>query len=448
MDKKIDVSSHRGDAGVALIHLRTSQMGFVWHDRSIDAGVDGSIEIRNPATQAMTNRHLFVQSKASARNFPGENDRSFHYNCDPRDVDYWMKAEVPVVLICSHPDSEEAWWAHVQGWFSDPVRRASGRIDFDKATQRFDATAASRLLSLADPHADAHIVTADERPETLLSNLLPVSVPQVIFSSPTSATAPGDVYRLMREDPAGEVRLDWTLHGGRLLTFVDPRATTLRSAVSGSSDSLDLNDWLTDATSQRNFVRLLNRALMQDVAEDCTYHSGRDVLFFTATADLRNRKIIGGTGQGRLVFHAKPTKSTGKVSYYKHAALRWQFLRIDDQWLCALTPDAHFTRDGKRDSHFIADLLSGLKRLDRNPAVLGHVRMWASYLRGEETLLDQDRKRLLDFGNLLTFHSDLGIDDADWRTDHRGTGSSMSTGSTQGSPAGTSDIPSLFDEVS
>ena len=55
---------------------------------------------------------------------------------------------------------------HVQGWFSDPAHRASGRIDFDKSTQRFDADAAhkacERSLSAARPHDRP--IRADRRP--------------------------------------------------------------------------------------------------------------------------------------------------------------------------------------------------------------------------------------------------------------------------------------------
>jgi Domain of unknown function (DUF4365) len=438
MDKKIDTSGHRGDAGVALVHLRTSQMGYVWHDRAVDAGIDGTIEVRNPTSGLMTNRHLLVQSKASGKPFPGENDRTFHYQCDARDVDYWMRAEVPVILVCSHPDQELAWWAHVQGWFSDPVRRASGRIDFDKATQAFDGAAANRLLSLADPHADAHTVLADERPETLLSNLQPVTVPDVFFSCPTTAKGPGDVYRAMRTVPGRPIRLDWALHAGRLLTVLDPAETSLGAAVTGPPEPVGADELEGAAPDGRVLVRLLNQALMQDVSADCTYHRGRNILFFSASKDLKPKKITGGTGQPRLVFHPKTNKATGKVGYYKHAALGWRFMHLEGRWVCALSPDAHYTRDGRQDSRFIAEYLSGLKRLDRNPAVLGHLRMWAAYLQGEETLLDPEPDRLLGFGPLLQFDSAYGIDDADWSADHRAGRQSTTTPDR--------DLPSLFDE--
>jgi hypothetical protein len=57
-------SSHIGDHGVALIHTRVSEMGLVWHERCIGAGIDGVIELRDRATREVANRSMLVQSKS------------------------------------------------------------------------------------------------------------------------------------------------------------------------------------------------------------------------------------------------------------------------------------------------------------------------------------------------------------------------------------------------
>ncbi len=107
-----------------------------------------------------------------------------------------------------------------------------------------------------------------------------------------------------------------------------------------------------------------------------------------------------------------------EISYCQHAALEWQFLYADGQWFCTLTPTYHYTRDGHRDSLYLSELLSGIKRLDRNPAVYHQTRMWATYLHGEEGVLDP-RETILDYGELLTHIADRGIDDAAWLADPR-----------------------------
>lgn len=423
--KQIDLSAHTGDGGIALIHQRVYEMGHVWHERKIDAGIDGEIEIRNPITGDVHNRLLLVQSKARNRPFPGESADRFHYLVGQRDLDAWMAADNAVILVCSHPQTGEAWWAHIQGQFDNPARRASRRVEFDKHTQRFDASAAARLRDLADPQGRAVVPAAEHRVEVLTSNLLPAFVPTVIYSSPANVRGAAAVYKefcAADETP----RHDWALRDGRLYTFVPPEENALRLISSGMPDVIPATDWLDvgDDALERRYVELLNRAFQQDLDPDCAYHRGRDLLYFRATGDLAERKIVGAYGAPCGVFWPRTNKE-GRATHYKHAALAWQFLRVGEEWYCELVPDWHFTRDGHRDSKYIATNLSGLKRMDKNKAVFGQMRMWAKFLRDFDrrvnpSLFDTDldeRDRMLTFGELVTFTTDRGIDDAAWLAD-------------------------------
>lgn len=412
--KKVDRSAHIGDSGIALIHRRVNEMGFVWHERKIDAGIDGEIELRDRATGEVANRVLFVQSKASDNRFPGENDRSFHYVCRDTDVDYWMQADVPVLLVCSHPGRDESWWADVKGWFADPAHRASGRIDFDKATQRFDTDAAHRLLNLADPYGNAHTPGAIAKSETLTSNLLRVGVPETLYAARTNAQTGRDVFQAQRET-AEPVRRDWILREGHLVTWLPPEETALSAAVAGPTDVIPVAEWSEspDPARQRAFVWMLNQAVQQDVSADCDWHRDRRAIYFKATPDLAPRKILSSTGRSRLVFNPKQKKDGSGLSYCQHAALKWQFISAGDEWFCELAPTWHYTRDGYRESAYADKYLSGIKRMEKNLAVLYATRMWAAYLHGEDNLL-QERDTLLDYGTLLTFTVDQSVDDATW----------------------------------
>ncbi len=179
--KKFTESQHKGHAGIGLIHMLISEMGHEWHDRVVDVGIDGSIELRDPSTGEMSNRHVMVQSKASDEKFSGETDDGFWYLCDEVDIEYWMKSkDNPVILICSHPNERKAWWAHVQPWFEVPANRASRRIDFNKATQAFDGDFTGKLFALVDPHGVAHTPAAEFKREKLYTNLLPVDPPDLV----------------------------------------------------------------------------------------------------------------------------------------------------------------------------------------------------------------------------------------------------------------------------
>jgi hypothetical protein len=73
MAKKIHKNSMTGQSGINLIEKIVLDMGFVWRATDVmDAGIDGTIEIRNPDTGAMTNNILQVQSKAKDAQFTAE----------------------------------------------------------------------------------------------------------------------------------------------------------------------------------------------------------------------------------------------------------------------------------------------------------------------------------------------------------------------------------------
>jgi len=412
--KKIDRSAQIGDTGIALIHQRVNEMGYVWREKGKDAGIDGEIEFRDPVTGEVTNRRLLVQSKASENRFPGETDRSFHYLCTDSDIDYWMNADRPVLLVCSHPSAGEAWWVHVQPWFSDPAHRASRRIDFDKATQRLDGDAAQRLADLADPQGRPRTEMPQARPETLESNLLPVALPPQVYSAACTAEEDRQVHEALRE--AGGHRADWVRHDGRLYCFSDPRASSLKLVITGDVDATPTAAFVQSEPHGRQLIAwLLSNTLKQDTAADLDWDRDGGYLYFRATPELTTRKIVGGSGKLRIVFQPKLNKK-GNVSYYMHHALRYRFISVADDWCCALVPEYHYTRDGHAESRFSASLRSGIKKIEKNAAVRGQVRMWAGYLRREEDLLGLGA-RVLEFGQLVTFSTSCGIDDAAWSTD-------------------------------
>lgn len=75
-----------------------------------EVGVDGHIEIRDLQTGEMTNVILQVQSKATERPWPRENNSSFDYICDEDDLQYWLAGTAQLILVLSRPSKEDAYW--------------------------------------------------------------------------------------------------------------------------------------------------------------------------------------------------------------------------------------------------------------------------------------------------------------------------------------------------
>src|SRR5688572_24158684 len=100
--KKIASTTLLGERGVNLIAGLVMEMGLVWYPTgTVEAGIDGHIELRDAATGEVHNVVIGVQSKATDRPFANEDGTGFDYYCDPRDLEYWLKGNLPVILVVS-----------------------------------------------------------------------------------------------------------------------------------------------------------------------------------------------------------------------------------------------------------------------------------------------------------------------------------------------------------
>jgi hypothetical protein len=127
-----------GQQGVNLVEKIVLEMGFVWRPTPIhDIGIDGEIEIRDFASGEMTNCIIKVQSRAISGRFTAETDSSFEYVCRPQDLDYWLSGNIPVILVVSRPNTEEAYWVCTGEYFNSPEKKKERRIFFDKVSKHF-----------------------------------------------------------------------------------------------------------------------------------------------------------------------------------------------------------------------------------------------------------------------------------------------------------------------
>lgn len=123
--------------------------------------------------------------------------------------------------------------------------------------------------------------------------------------------------------------------------------------MSGKPETIETTSFAQRGPNEERLaVWLLSNTLKQETSADLHWDRESHYLYFRATDNLQ-------------------------VSYYQHLALEFQFI-------------------------------------ERNSAVLGQVRMWANYLRGEDTLLGTSQG-ILRFGDLVTFATEYGIDDDSWR---------------------------------
>src|SRR5262245_40498162 len=90
------------EGGVALIARRVNDMGLLYHDRRVDHGIDGEIELV-AADGAALNMIVMVQSKASNRHHAFESADKFQWTAEAADLDYWLGGNAPVIVVLSRP---------------------------------------------------------------------------------------------------------------------------------------------------------------------------------------------------------------------------------------------------------------------------------------------------------------------------------------------------------
>ncbi len=423
MNSKKVSPSILGQRGANLIERIVLEMKYAWRQLLIfDVGVDGDIEICDPVTGEATNTIIRVQAKATSNPFQSETDNSFTYTCDQRDLDYWLRGNAPVILIVCRPDKNEAYWISVKEYFKELNIQKSRKVHFDKKNNRFDVSSAEDLKRLALPKDSGIYFAPLPKKEKIYSNLLKVtSFAPTIYVADTDYRERKDVWAYFKSKGV-KTGSAWILTNKRILSYHSLDLPPFRDICDqGTCESFDSSEWpdTDDDDKKRDFVRLLNLCLREKTYPfDVKFYESenRKYFYFRATSNLRKRKIkyrsLRNETNREVFKQYGKKKDANQRAYCRHSAFRGNFLRLDKQWYLEITPTYHFTCDGYRDDPFGEERLSGIKRLERNPAVLGHLLMWADIL-GKGGLFSNEYP-FLNFGQLVSMDGDIGVPDDIW----------------------------------
>ena len=418
LQKTYSESDQIGEEGQQLVGLTVTQLGHSWHPRRVDHGIDGAIEMVDPMSRSVSNVHVLVQSKATARRLPGETEDSFHFLLDAADVAYWRGGSNKVIVVCSRPRTGEIWWAPVQRAEPPPPGRKSWKLVFDKHRDRLDAGSVDRLVSWASDDLPTQEVSGRQhRPESLETNLLRIEElpPQIFFGQ----TWMPDVRKL---GPAlrdrGYFRSDWIARGGVIYSFARPETGGLGDFLDGGFEAIDTVEWAQskDIDTLWMFADLLRQALLEQEHHQLRYHSAKRLFVFRGPRDGRDavKVKVAVNKPGRTVFqryykagdHIEPKDC-------RHYAAGVRFVHTDVGWAAEINPTYPFTFDGHRDLPWGPDRVKGMKRIEKNAAVRGLMQFWAEYLSRPPELGEGERP--LRFGDLIRLRVTIGINDKDWQ---------------------------------
>lgn len=415
--KRYSVSARREREGIALIDQIVTSMGHIWREKGVDHGIDGEIELVDEDGNA-TNRVLWVQSKAQGDSnpFPGETDNGFHWRASADDLQYWSTGTAPVLLVCSHPQSGEAWFRDLSEWFKDPRNRAERNIPFDKVRDQFGSDAGRRLLHLgADARSGLYLRPVPRR-ETVTTNLLAIKhiAPTVtIVRSSCRGWADANARLVKAGVPTVS---DLVFSAGEVFSLRATGDPVILAIADGPVRSIATEDFTHDSSSGPLMPWLLNGTLKDMTHRDLRFDADRKYLYFKANRDGSDRKANSGPKRSRtVVVRKRPPEDANWSEYFRHYALEHRFHLLDEHWFMSVVPTYHFTSDGSNDSPFAATLLKGIKQREGHSAIRGQTSFWAHFLSWAPTLFTSSPDARLQFGRLETVDVDRGIDDRSWK---------------------------------
>ena len=423
MAKVIQAGSILGQQGINLIEGVVLRMGFVWRVKAeFDAGIDGEIEIRDPQSGAMSGCILNVQGKARS-SFQAETESSFEFPVGANDLDYWLNGNVPNILIVCRPSSNEAYWISIRDYFSNPAARKSGKVRFDKAKHRFDEKAASVLVEFARPKDSGLYFVPPKSGETLYSNLIPVTqLPSDVYVADSELSKRRQVFDVF--DHLGvKGHGEFVLRGHRIVSVHELKRPEWTGVCDQATvERISFEEWAGEDVETREADV---REMLWHCLDSCLYRLGmkfcaKDECFYFRQP--RGREELSTTVQGvekpaqRALVARYESGKPKQLRGYKHAAFSARFWNFDGDWFLEVTPTNFYTTDGKARKANSAQLRKGIKQIERNHSVFGHVNMWSELLAGTvESDLLRTAYPHLSFGRWKTFECPVAIIDAAWR---------------------------------
>lgn len=447
-----------GETAVQFIGRRFLDMGLPWHPTNapLDAGIDGFVEIRDVQSGEATNAWIAVQSK-SRTTLEKETATSFEFTCTPRDLDYWRRGNMPVLLVVSRPERNEAWWVSVKDYFrNDPGRLQSRRIVFDKQANALTAAAAGQFLQLVQAAGAGTYFRPAPKRERLHTNLLEVKrFPQLIYWARTALRDPAEFRDSLKKQMQYPPR-EWVFDSKCIYSVHDLRDDPWASVC--DVDTIDWIEatkwaWSEDLQERRLFVWILNECLRSFAGKiGMRYSKEDDALYFKKTSDLSPRLKRYRSRQQwaeRVVFREYRSKSEpSKIFYYRHVGFEPRFRRFDGRWCLEINPTYLFTSDGENTHPYHEEYLAKIKSIEGSGAVGGTVVMFAWLLRDREGLF-ADNYPHLGFGKLLEGELDVGIDDRFWSKDdkQKRTDEPVEEAVELADSDPTLELPTLFDDL-
>jgi len=384
--KKLSPQQITGQRGELLAAERALSMNLIFQPLGrLETGVDGVMEIQDPATGATTGKWIAAQVKTTEnRRYTVETEAHFQYLLEPGDLENWRGSNVPVIIILVRLGDSTMFWTRADaGELAQPRR-----LHLDKAADVFDRSAADRIAALTIERGRLGsfvppMLTGDPVHLNLLGMVLPPSifVGRSPFRSQREAVKEMMLHR-------GRHYFDWVIRERTFWSFRGPRGSSMAEIVDVDSlesletEAIALPD---DPADENAFIELLRRSVEAQVRDDLAFDKESKSLFFRAQAPGTKRRYeYRSLAQMTSADVVSVYHKEGRDVVMRHHAFSPRYMRIGGDWFISVTSSFVFTSNGYQPHRASSVLLAGKKRFERNGSLRGQFLMWRHFLTASE----------------------------------------------------------------
>lgn len=243
--------------------------------------------------------------------------------------------------------------------------------------------------------------------ELLTSNLVEISFPKTLFIADLDINRNEVIeksweteFKLKKKDSDYKVAKaaisqkgytpwsDFVLHENKMITFHDlgNYDVPLGEIVDGGTiEEINTVDFYSVNKDYLNvFKRLLRFCLQRKLYHLGIKQKGKGLYAYIPDKDNNEKREIewfGKVSATRTVFQLnRDKKNPDKIWNGKHFAFRAQFHLLNEKWYASFTPDWYISYDGYKESYYGNKQVSYLKKVEKNPHVLNHLRFIISQL--------------------------------------------------------------------
>ena len=343
--------------------------------------------------------------------------KTFDTLCARNDLEYWLKGNIPVILIVSAPDTNQAYWVWIQEAFDGWKPGDPTSVLFRRSRSRFDASVLAELVRIGAPVRGLYVAPRP-KPERLWSNLLTVeTLPDVVFIGATEFFLRDQVREALGKKKS-QPKSGWVVWEKKIISFEDLSTDKWNGVVEpGTVEGFDTVEWSEspDADRRRLFVQLLNSTLREELADRVRFWPEDDCFAMAGPERKQSyRSLKKNSGLSVVSKFASRSKDGRTFHHWRHLAFRGKFRCLETSWFLEITPTYRFTYNGYDKDRFHESRLKKIKEIEGNRAVLSGVLFWAEFLKPKEDLFSEVVP-LIGFGTLATFEIPVGIEDKGWQ---------------------------------